>query len=154
MLQDLFIHATLSSPYIYGKNNFANPINVVYMPMALTNEASIHAMVAFAGYHQSRLRENKMRHSDYEGLEQVRTMKFNATFHFSEAIRLMNEKLKNPSEALSNLSIITTCQIGACSVKCLHSIILSTCSIKFNFSPNKTPISNKISVTVSQNFTC
>jgi len=112
----VFQHATSSNPFIYGKNNFHSPTNLVVVNLALSDATSIYALVAMAGYHLSLLKQKALDVVDWKVKDDVRKCLSEAWYHLFEAVRLLNEQFQKVKEALSITSMISVAMLGACTV--------------------------------------
>lgn len=82
-----------------------------WVPVALTSEAFMHAMIAFAGFNLW------FKQKCFKQDQEVKRYQAQAEYHLYQGIRLLNQNLKHPKEALSNASIITAQFLGSCTVR-------------------------------------
>jgi hypothetical protein len=121
----IFEHTTATSPKIYVAGNFANPINLQSIPLALADEACIHALAAFGGFRRHFLKSKYPQLVDCHGTRTLEKWHSEAAFRLHEAARLMNKKLENAKEALSIASVTAAGILGACTVRTLVTLVKS-----------------------------
>jgi hypothetical protein len=118
---DFFSQASAINPPIYHRkgqgqifSEYAEAINVTTM---MFDAASIHGMASMAAFVQLQFKQKSVREMDWKAKDDLRKCLTEANYHLSEGARLLNEKLKDPKEALSNTAIITAALLGISSVR-------------------------------------
>lgn len=76
-------------------------------------------MASVAGFIQLQFMQKSVRVMDWDAREDLESCRSEANYHLSEGSRLLNEKLQDPKEALSNTAIITAALLGISSVSSL-----------------------------------
>ena len=104
-------------PLIYGKGNLQNPEGLRVLPLTTSDEASIHALIAVSGYNQLSLKERHLHHECNVEKDNLQLRVLEASFHVSEAVRLLNLRFENAKEALSVASIWCVAYLASCSVR-------------------------------------
>ena len=115
-MPDIFVQLPSTEPFIYGKNNIHTPTTLTFVPMAMANEASMHALLAMAGYHRLLLRDKRANLADYKDKDDMQQGGREASYHLFEAFRLLHKIFADPKYALSDASIRTTMVLTACTV--------------------------------------
>jgi hypothetical protein len=110
------VQAPSVEPFIYGKDNIHTPTTLTFVPMAMANEATMHALIAFSGYHRLLLRDKKANLTHYKDKDDMGQGGREASYHLFEAFRLVQKCFEDPKYALSNASIYTAMILTACTV--------------------------------------
>ena len=87
------------------------------MTTMMFDAASIHGMASMAAFVQLQFKQKSVRVMDWKIKDDLRKCLTEANYHLSEGARLLNDKLKDPKEALSNTAIITAALLGISSVR-------------------------------------
>jgi hypothetical protein len=112
-----------AEPYIYGKDNLCSPITLNFVPMAMANEAIMHALLAHSGYHRLLLKDKQATLTDYKDKGSTEQGGRQVSYHLFEAFRLMRKCFEDPKYALSNASINAALVLTACTVSgCLSDL--------------------------------
>jgi hypothetical protein len=111
------VQAPSAEPFIYGKDNLHTPTTLNFVPMAMANEATMHALIAHSGYHRLLLKDKRAKlladHKDKDDMGQGGR---EASYHLFEALRLVRKCFEDPKYALSNASINTAVVLTSCTV--------------------------------------
>lgn len=102
---------------IYGPRNMQNPIIMHMVSGCLGDEACLHGILAFAGFRRHFLRAKVCRVEHISDERLLRDWSSEADFHLHEAVRLLNKKLEDPKNALTNMSILAAALLGTCAVR-------------------------------------
>jgi hypothetical protein len=110
------VQAPSAEPFIYGKDNLHTPIALNFVPMAMANEAIMHALIAHSGYHRLLLKDKRANLADYRDKDDKGQGGGEASYHLFEAFRLVRKCFEDPKYALSNASINTAVVLTSCTV--------------------------------------
>ena len=124
-LPDIFVQLPSLEPFIYGKNNIHTPTTLNFVPMAMANETTMHALLAIAGYHRLLLRDKRANLADYKDKDDTRQDGRDGSHHLFEALRLLQKDFGDPKYALSDASIRTAMVLTACTVSDISADSLS-----------------------------
>jgi hypothetical protein len=116
MSQDIFVQVPSAEPFIYGKDNLHTPTTLNFVPMAMANEAIMHALIAHSGYHRLLLKDKRAKLADYKDKGDMGQDGREASYHLFEALRLVRKCFEDPKYALSNASINTAVVLTSCTV--------------------------------------
>ena len=106
-----------AEPFIYGKDNLHTPTMLNFVPMAMANEATMHALIAHSGYHRLLLKDKRAKLlADYKDKDDMEQGGREASYHLFEALRLVRKCFEDPKYALSNASINTAVVLTSCTV--------------------------------------
>jgi hypothetical protein len=123
MSQDIFVQVPSAEPFIYGKDNLHTPTTLNFVPMAMANEAIMHALIAHSGYHRLLLKDKRAKLADYKDKDDMGQGGREASYHLFEALRLVRKCFEDPKYALSNASINTAVVLTSCTVSGLPSYL-------------------------------
>jgi hypothetical protein len=127
---DIFVQVSSVEPFIYGKNNVHTPTSLTLRRMAIVNEATMHALIAFAGYHRLLLKDRKANLTHYKDKDDMGQGGREASYRLFEAFRLVQKCFEDPKYALSNVSIYTAMILTACTVSDSFVILRTLSALK------------------------
>ncbi|KAE9369254.1 hypothetical protein N431DRAFT_345384 [Stipitochalara longipes BDJ] len=111
-----FIHLVIvpTSPPIYQGDGFRDLMNVIQIPLALSDPVCVRAVVAIAASHLSTIKSKSLSPFDWKGREEVKKGTDDALYHMSEGVRLLNERFEDPEQALTVGSLFGAALLGMC----------------------------------------
>ena len=100
----VYVHAPTTNPYIYPSNNLRSYTTTRWLPLIVSDPAALHSVVAFATLHSLFL-ASKTKVAVRDKSERLSQ----ALQHLHRALLLLQERVQDPQEALSNTSIFLAC---------------------------------------------
>lgn len=119
-LTDFFQQASATNPHIYHQKGqghvYSKVLDVTEM---MFDAASLNGMASMAGFVLLQFKQKSVRVMDWNARDDLKRCRSEANYHLSQGARLLNEKLRDPKEALSNTAMLTAALLGICSVRSL-----------------------------------
>lgn len=114
-----------TSASIYQGDGFRDLMSLIQVSVMLSDTFCVQAVVASASYHLAAIKSNAASRTDWKVKEDVKQEISNAEHHMSLAVRLLNERLEDPEQALSTVSIFGTAYVALSMVSRLNYSSLS-----------------------------
>lgn len=105
-------------------------MKLAHFTVALSDPVSVRAIVATAASHLSTMKLNRLSPLDRKRIEQVKDDEDadDALYHMSDGVRVLNERFRDPKQALTVASLVGVSLLGVCAVrKLLRCLRCSSC---------------------------
>jgi hypothetical protein len=116
-LTDFFQQASATNPHIYHQKGQGHVYSkVLDVTRMMFDAACLNVMASVAGFVLLQFKQKSILVMDCNARDDLKSCRSEANYYLSQGARLLNEKLRDPKEALSNTSMITAALLGICSV--------------------------------------
>jgi hypothetical protein len=122
------VHGPMTNPRIYSSMNGIVLPWAFWLDIARSDAAALYAVVAQASVHILMLR-NKSPNLDGNGVSGKLNEANAANYYLFKTMRLLQNKIDDPKETLSNATVFVTAVLTACVVSILENIIKPNLSI-------------------------